>query len=90
MNVLTLVQELEDRLYLFYFLIEPRDEASRKVKDTPKDIPYCGIKSIVLGYADGIDLMVEKRKGLKALPEKSQSEVSQGRLITNEDKTKRT
>lgn len=66
MDVLTLVQELEDRLYLFYFLIEPRDEALRKVKDTSKDIPYCGIKSIVLGYADGIDLTVEKRECLKA------------------------
>lgn len=79
MNVLTLVQELEDRLYLFYFLIEPRDEALRKVKDIPKYIPYCGINSIVLGYADGIDLMVEKREGLKALSEKSLSEVSQGK-----------
>lgn len=33
----------------------------------------------MLGYADGIDLMVEKRKGLKALSEKSLTEVSQGK-----------
>lgn len=65
MNVLKLVQELEDRLFFFYFLIEPRDGALRKVK--------------VLWYADGIDLMVENREGLKALSEKSLTEVSQGK-----------
>lgn len=51
-----------------------------------------------LGYTDGIDLMVEKREGLKALSEESLTEVSQGkahkpchkRMFVNEDKTKRT
>lgn len=52
----------------------------------------------MLGYTDGIDLMVETREGLKDLSEESLTEVSQGkahkpchkRMFVNEDKTQRT